>query len=216
MEIQDYSEFYPQQEFQQYPSYSQSPETEEADEYSYAEEVAAAVSYPPRSTFGNRPSSHPSYSYPATSAPVKSSHPPVPKPRYPTAPTYRPTTLSTVAPTSNQSCRRHHVIGCEDPPTQTHHCHCQALIAVCQDCGLQDPVIADACQSSCKHDNMPVSDGLLESQPVKVLRDSGCSTVVVRRSLVPEDKLTGQEERCVLIDSTVRTTYSTVDENTST
>ena len=27
---------------------------------------------------------------------------------------------------------------------------------------------------------MPVSDGLLESQPVKVLRDSGCSAVVVR------------------------------------
>ena len=40
----------------------------------------------------------------------------------------------------------------------------------------------------------------------KVLRDSGCSTVVVRRSLVPEDKLTGQEERCVLIDGTARRT----------
>jgi len=53
---------------------------------------------------------------------------------------------------------------------------------------------------------MPVSDGLLESQPVKVLRDSDCSTVVVRRSLVPEDKLTGQEERCILIDGTVRRT----------
>jgi len=53
---------------------------------------------------------------------------------------------------------------------------------------------------------MPVSEGLLESQPVKVLRDSGCTTVVVRRSLVPEDKLTGQEERCVLIDGTVRHT----------
>ena len=53
---------------------------------------------------------------------------------------------------------------------------------------------------------MPVSEGLLENQPVKVLRDSGCSTVVVRRSLVPEDKLTGQEERCILIDGTVRRT----------
>ena len=37
-------------------------------------------------------------------------------------------------------------------------------------------------------------------------RDSGCSTAVVRRSLVPEDKLTGQEERCILIDGTVRRT----------
>ena len=29
---------------------------------------------------------------------------------------------------------------------------------------------------------------------------------MVRRSLVPEDKFTGQEERCVLIDGTVRRT----------
>ena len=93
---------------------------------------------------------------------------------------------------------------CLGPVTQTHHC--QALVAVCQDCGQQQPVIADACQSSCKHDNMPVSDGLVEGQPVKVLRDSGCTSVVIRRSLVPEDKLTGQEERCVLIDGTVRRT----------
>jgi len=54
MEIQDYSEFYPQQEFQQYPSYFQTSETEEADDYTCQEEVAAAVSYPPRSTFDNR------------------------------------------------------------------------------------------------------------------------------------------------------------------
>ena len=53
---------------------------------------------------------------------------------------------------------------------------------------------------------MPVVDGFLENQPVKVLRDSGCSTVVVRRSLISEDKLTGQEEKCILIDGTVRRT----------
>ena len=53
---------------------------------------------------------------------------------------------------------------------------------------------------------MPVSEGLLESQPVKVIRDSGCTTVVVRQSLVPEDKLTGQEECYVLIAGTVRRT----------
>jgi len=53
---------------------------------------------------------------------------------------------------------------------------------------------------------MPVVDGLLENQPVKVLRDSGCSTVVVRRFLISEGKLTGQEEKCILIDGTVRRT----------
>jgi len=105
----------------------------------------------------------------------------------------------------------HSIVGCEEcfnkifnPQPQTHHC--QALVAVCQDCGQQHPVIADACQSSCKNDDMPVSDGMLEDQPVKELRDSGYTTVVVRRSLVPEDKLTGQEECCVLINGTVRRT----------
>jgi len=206
MEFQEYPDFYPQQEYQ-YPSYSQSSNTEETDEYNYQEEIAAAVSYTPKSTFGNRPSSYPSYSsYPATSAPVKSNHPPVPKPRYPAAPTFRPSAPSNTSSVLKR-CRQHNIVDCGEcnyPETQTHHC--QALVAVCQECGQQHPVITDACQSLCKNLNMPMSEGLLENQPVKVLRDSGCSTVVVRRSLVPEDKLTGHEERCILIDGTVRRT----------
>jgi len=105
------------------------------------------------------------------------------------------------------TCRQHGVDSCERcnvTKTPTHHC--QALVAVCQECGQQHPVIADACQSRCRESNTPVADGLLEKQPVRVLRDTGCSTVVVRRSLVPEGNLTGQEERCVLIDGTVRRT----------
>jgi len=51
---------------------------------------------------------------------------------------------------------------------------------------------------------MPVADGLLENKPVQALRDTGCSAVIVRRSLVSETKLTGQEARCVLIDGTIR------------
>jgi len=53
---------------------------------------------------------------------------------------------------------------------------------------------------------MPVAKGSVEGTPVNVLRDNGCSTIVVRRSLVSDDKLTGQEEQCILIDGTVRYT----------
>jgi len=53
---------------------------------------------------------------------------------------------------------------------------------------------------------MPVAEGAVEGTPVKVLRDTGCSTIVVRKALVPDDKLTGQVERCILIDGTVRYT----------
>jgi len=80
------------------------------------------------------------------------------------------------------------------------------MIAFCQDCGVRFPVVADACQSPDKLSKMPVAEGTVEGTPVKVLRDTGCSTIVVRRALVPDDKMTGQEERCILIDGTVRYT----------
>ena len=105
------------------------------------------------------------------------------------------------------TCRQHNRSDCPQCniiPTPTHHC--QALIAVCQECGLHHPVIADACQSQDKIHQMPVVDGTVEGEPVSVLRDTGCSTVVVRRSLVSDEKLTGLEERCVLIDGTIRRT----------
>ena len=109
--------------------------------------------------------------------------------------------------TTSQTCRRHNQVNCSEclNPLVTEH-HCQALIAVCQDCGMHHPVIADACQSQHQSHKMPISEGTVESKPAKVLRDTGCSTVVVRRSLVPDHKLTGKEERCILIDGTIRRT----------
>jgi len=130
----------------------------------------------------------------------------VPQPKYSTTTGLCPPASSNLSDTS-RPCRQHDVVDCEEclmPLPQTHHC--QALVAICQDCGQQQPIITDACQSSCKHVNMSVCDGLLEDQLVKVLPDSGCTGVVVCRSLMPEDKLTGQEERCVVIDGTVRRT----------
>ena len=37
-----------------------------------------------------------------------------------------------------------------------------------------------------------------------MLRDTGCSTVVVKRDLVPDVALTGKVIACVLIDGTIR------------
>lgn len=80
-----------------------------------------------------------------------------------------------VSPTYNnvpaRSCRRHNKVECSDcfNPSATAH-HCQALIAVCQDCGLQHPVIADACQLQDKSPKMPIADGTVEGKPVTVFR----------------------------------------------
>ena len=109
--------------------------------------------------------------------------------------------------TYERTCRKHQSASCPEcfnSPAPIHHC--QALVAMCEECGQQRPVIADACQSQERCQKMPVSDGTVDNQPVTVLRDTGCSTVVVRRSLVPDHKLTGREERCILIDGTVRRT----------
>jgi len=77
------------------------------------------------------------------------------------------------------------------------------MIAFCQDCGIRFPVVADACQFQDKSRRMPVAEGSVEGTPVNLLRDTGCSTIVVHRALVPDDKLTGREERCIVIDGTV-------------
>jgi len=110
---------------------------------------------------------------------------------------------------SNIPCRKHKRVWCAEClywPVSAHRCQAAAMIAICQDCGKHHPVIADACHlqdTSCK---MPASKGTVEGKPATVLRDTGCSSVVVRRSLVPDDKLTGQEALCILIDGTIRHT----------
>ena len=47
---------------------------------------------------------------------------------------------------------------------------------------------------------MPVQSGTLNGQAVTVLRDTGCSRAVVRKSLVTRDQLTGEMQVCMLAD----------------
>ncbi|XP_064649953.1 uncharacterized protein LOC135501648 [Lineus longissimus] len=51
---------------------------------------------------------------------------------------------------------------------------------------------------------MPVTRGLVGSEEVSVLRDTGCSGVIVRRSMVNDAETTGKTQRCMLADGTVR------------
>ncbi len=59
--------------------------------------------------------------------------------------------------------------------------------------------LASSCQTMPKV-SMPISSGLVEGEKVTVLRDTGCSGVVVRRSCVRESTLTGMFQSCVLAD----------------
>ena len=95
-----------------------------------------------------------------------------------------------------------------DTHPKTVHGHvCNALLSpeIELKCGCKLPVIADSCFKE-GLSRMPVTHGSLAGKRVSVLQDTGCSTIVVRRSLVPEHQLTGDKVMCVLIDGTVRRT----------
>ena len=64
-------------------------------------------------------------------------------------------------------------------------------------------MLAKACDlASQMKSKMPVSDGKLHGKKVTVLRDTGYSTIVVRRGLVSDDQLTGNVIVCLMIDGT--------------
>lgn len=67
-------------------------------------------------------------------------------------------------------------------------------------CGHILPIIGGVCKVC---DNMPVLSGYVGDNFVKVLRDSGCSGVVVKRELVKDSELTGKIQKCVLIDDKI-------------
>ena len=71
------------------------------------------------------------------------------------------------------------------------------------ECGHELPLISALCKNR-KYTSMPVVEGILNNKIVSVLRDSGCSSVVVKQDLVKEEQFTGRSQRCVLIDGTVR------------
>lgn len=53
-------------------------------------------------------------------------------------------------------------------------------------------------------DSMPVVEGEVDGEAIRVLRDSGCNTVVVRKSLVAPEKFTGITSPVFLLDQTVK------------
>ena len=107
------------------------------------------------------------------------------------------------------TCKQHKKERCTEclniTPTLGHPCNALLAEYVELKCGCQIPVVADACKVARKG-NMPVCEGRVNGKEVTVLRDSGCSTIVVKRDLVEDTQLTGEETRCVLIDGTIRKT----------
>src|SRR5678816_4501280 len=71
--------------------------------------------------------------------------------------------------------------------------------------GKSIPVISLSCRQISKDDNqMPIAHGKVNGQRVNVLRDTGCSGLIVKRNFVNEEQLTGNFKKMLLIDNTLR------------
>ena len=116
-------------------------------------------------------------------------------------------------------CRPKHKVGCvvsesADSDNQvTCTCSEETFVKVCSAfISPLDSVVNSQASSSLPHVRltsscqsnvcsvMPISSGFVEGNPVSVLRDTGCSGIVVRRSKISDDNLTGKSQTCLLAD----------------
>jgi len=72
-------------------------------------------------------------------------------------------------------------------------------------CGKKIPLLSSACvQPLCgARSKMPVVKGKIGDKTVDVLRDTGCSGIVVKKELVSEGQYTADFNCMLLIDNTV-------------
>ncbi|XP_038074478.1 uncharacterized protein LOC119742537 [Patiria miniata] len=70
-------------------------------------------------------------------------------------------------------------------------------------CGHELPLMSAACRDK-NPTCMPVTECVVNGRNVSVLRDTGCSTVVIRQDLVSPNQMTGKDRTCVLVDGTIR------------
>ena len=73
-------------------------------------------------------------------------------------------------------------------------------------CGRKIPLLSSACVEPLTgvRSKMPVVKGRVGEKPVDVLRDTGCSGIVVKKDLVSDDQFTGDFNVMLLIDNTAR------------
>ena len=70
------------------------------------------------------------------------------------------------------------------------------------------PSISSSCllsEDKLVFNGLPIQKGIVNGKQVSVLRDTGCSGVIIRRDLVNEKQLTGQTQMYISVDRTMRT-----------
>ena len=96
------------------------------------------------------------------------------------------------------SCNSQHDQSFGEKSTSLCGCHMSDAKEVVLQCGHKLPILSSCVDKLPK--NMPVSKGFVSGQLVQVLRDTGCSGVVVQESLVSDKQYVGKKQRCAFID----------------
>lgn len=106
---------------------------------------------------------------------------------------------------STLTCKAHGRNLCPDCLNGVRHSHACGLLRrpnLKLECGCEIPVLAGGQHE--RFNKLITAEGWVHGQPVTAMRDTGCTTVVVKRSLVKDDQLTGDTVCCVLIDGTAK------------
>jgi len=64
-------------------------------------------------------------------------------------------------------------------------------------------VVVSGLQDSSERIDMPVRYGYVNEKKVKVLRDTGCTGVIIKRSLIEASQMTGRTCRCMMADGRI-------------
>ena len=81
-------------------------------------------------------------------------------------------------------------------------CDCMGKNKVKLACGREIDIAQTGC-SAVSREKMPVCQGKVNGMEVEMLRDSGCSCVVVKKALVKADQYTGEQRRMIRIDNSI-------------
>ena len=95
---------------------------------------------------------------------------------------------------------------CEVKPREEEDKSCIKDDQLLLPCGKKIPLLSSACVEplTAVRSQMPLVKGRVGEKSVDVLRDTGCSGIVVKRDLVSEDQFTGDFNVMLLIDNTAR------------
>lgn len=71
------------------------------------------------------------------------------------------------------------------------------------DNGLQVDVTSTGSSGLRVKTNLPISLGYVSGREVSMLRDTGCSGIVVKQELVRDEQMTNEEQDCMLADGSI-------------